>query len=427
MNNLFLFVGLFMLFLYCFRNNRFSLTSPSILFTGGFLVSSLFFLINTFFWNYYISSTTLLLLLSGTFAFIFGCNVSKNQSLECSYWLVDTKPVNLNSNTIYFLLLILVLVGVYFRVQNLSYVVGSFSIGEGELGTLRRSEISSPYTLPIKIFVPIMSAIVLYAIEFLFDVQRKTGRFSLRTLPILVGYFVFCALSSGRIEILYLFIYILVFFLQVCKRDAKFKIELASVAKVLLFILLFFATFYMLGFLTGKSQSQTSFFDNISIYTGASIGVLDYFIESFNYSVDNMFTSTFDGFANLLAYMGISIQRASADMGHNFVVLGNMTRASNVFTCYYTPIYDFNLVGAVIVMFFEGVVFQLIYNLSLKARQGLSSPVWIVFYIYITPYIFFSSIADRFFEALLTITSIIFLIVAMVLKEIFVNSSVLKK
>ena len=225
----------------------------------------------------------------------------------------------------------------------------------------------------------------------------------------MVGYFVFSMLSSARIEIIYLFVFIFVYYILLFKRDTYFRIDLKTLLWSAFFVFSFFSVFFLLGYLTGKSQVQSSVFNNISLYTGSSIGGFNEYVKYFRYYEENMFTSSFKGIFTLLGYLGIHIDSTAKGIEMGYFQLGNMDHNSNVYTCYYNLLHDFNYFGAMVVIFIEGMVYQLIYN---KARLSLLSAKihYLLLYVYTTPFIMLSSIADRFFAPFLTISTIAFIL-----------------
>ena len=196
---------------------------------------------------------------------------------------------------------------------------------------------------------------------------------------------------------------------MIFKNDRRFKIRFKTLIQLSVFAVAFYAVFFLLGFLTGKSQVQSSVFENISIYTGSSIGGLDRYIKSFHYHSENMFTTSFKGIYTLLGYLGIHIERVSKGVDVGYFQLGNMTHTSNVYSCYYNLLHDFSYFGSIVVLFFEGMIFQWIYKKS-KRQLARRKITFFCLYIYVAPFIFLSSIADRFFAPFLTISTIVFCI-----------------
>lgn len=423
MNNFLLFIGFLILFLFVLKYNKNSITSPSVLFTGGFLVSSLFFYVNTPIWGYVISSGTVYFLLLGNVLFILGCMVKGKPQLGSLKYRSNgfNSLMSINdkiSDSVFIAMLLVEMVGIWMRFRVLLYILGTMSIANQELGELRGSQISTPYDTPIKIFFSIITVIVIYAIIVFLKRLKNHKGISAKSIILMIGYFVFCMVSSSRIDILYLFLFIFVFYFVIYKNDSLKNLSIKSIIKVVPFVAAFFIVFFLLGYLTGKAQKQESFFDNISMYTGASIGAFDSYCKTFQYTTDYLFSTSFQGLKTMLGYIGIQLSTYKDEFfGSNFVVLGNMTHTTNVYTCYYNIVHDFDKLGALIIIFAEGYTYQLIYS---KARKDLATGnnTWFIFYVIIVPYIFLSSIADRFFGAFLTITSIVTFIIIKLFKKL---------
>lgn len=417
MGNLIFFIISLFIFLLLFKKYKYSLLSPSVLFAAGFVISSLMFLLNTNIWNYELSASAILYMTVGMISFFLGCNVC-HKNIVIPDNLIERSVIQIRPKIIVYLFLIIEAVGIVLRLLVLIYSVGSMSLENEALGEYRMSHQDTPYDIALKFITPIITAITIYAIANFLTIRINRNKTSFTSLLLIIGYFVFSMLSSARIEIIYLFIYFIVYYVIVSLGDKRRNISRKTVTILISVFVLFFAVFFLLGFLTGKSQDQTSFFDNISIYTCSSLGALCEYIKVFNFKEADMFTDSMRGIYNILSYVGINIDRVSKTPPMGFVQFGDMTHTTNVYTCFYTPLHDFGYIGSMIVMFIEGVFYQKIYN---RAKLGLlkNNNMWLFIYVYIAPMIFISSIVERFSNALLTITTIVFMVAIK-----FINKSV---
>jgi oligosaccharide repeat unit polymerase len=405
MNNILLFLGCFLLFIFALVRNKKNVTSPPVLFTLGFLVSSFVLMINTNIWNFVISEATLIYILLGNVFFIVGCSFARTKVINKNL----TNRFSISRSTIFFWSG-LIIIGILLRFYVLIFILGTSSLNNQALGEIRHSEIETPVDSFLKILSPCISAIAIISIMYFFSLQKSTHK-KIGPVLLMAGYFFFCMLSSARIEVLYLFIYIFVYYLFFVKGNRLFFPGVKTILISGVFISLFFLTFFLLGFLTGKSQVQTSLFDNVSLYTGSSLGGLDGYYNTFKYNPVNIFTYTCKGIYTLFSYIGVNIKREAVGGELQYFQLGNMDHTSNVYSCYYVLLHDFNIVGSMIAISLEGFVYQKIYNKA-KIAFGKNKNLMIMLYIYISPFILLSSIADRFFSTLLTISSIAFFIFA---------------
>ena len=408
MNNVFLFIGCLIEFIIAVISNKRSISSPAVLFSMGFLISSFMLMINTNIWEYEILNDTCIYILIGNACFILACLLFKSKSRLLRNNTQLSIDVSLKT-TSFILFFVIVLIGIYSRLYVLIYFLGTSSLENQALGEIRHGTTDTPVDNLLKIVGPCISAIAIFAIMYFFSDLKYRKKINKMSLLLMAGYFIFSVLSSARIEVIYLFVFLLVYYILLFKRDTYFGINLKLMLWSVLFVLTFFSVFFLLGFLTGKSQGQSSVFNNISLYTGSSIGGLNEYIKSFHYYEENMFTSSFKGIYTLLGYLGIHIDRTAKGIEMGYFHLGNMDHNSNVYTCYYNLLHDFNYFGTMIFIFIEGMVYQLIYN---RARISLLSGKahYLLLYVYITAFIMLSSIADRFFAPFLTISTIAFIL-----------------
>lgn len=406
MNNYVFFIFTLILFILLFNVYKNSLLSPPVIFTAGFLISSFMFVCNTHIWNYVLDGSTVVYMIVGMLSFIFGCIVCYKK-ITIPDNIIGGKIIQIRPKYLIAVFFVIEVVGIGLRFLVLSYSLGSMSLENEALGEYRMAHQDTPYDLALKFIVPIISAITIYAIANLLSMKVNQKKLSLSSILLIIGYFIFSTLSSARIEIIYLFVYFIVYYVIVSLGDKRRNISRKTLSTVVLVFTSFFAVFFLLGYLTGKSQQQTSFFDNISIYTCSSLGALCEYMKSYSFNPADMFTDSMRGIYNILSYIGINIERISKTPPVGFVQFGNMTHTTNVYTCFHTPIHDFGYVGSCIVMFFQGVFYQKIYNTA-KEKLRKNNNRWLFIYIYMCPMILISSISERFSNSVLTITTIVF-------------------
>lgn len=415
MNNYLLFIVCLIYFLYSILRYRKELMSPAVIFTTGFLLSSFMFVLNTDIWNYVITDETLIYMSFGMGVFLLGCQSFSEKNAIPDNTLSKIN-IEVNSKFIVFLFFLISIIGIVLRLYVLVYSLGSMSLANEALGEYRMSHQDTPYDLALKFISPCMSAIAIYAILNFLTCKYNKHIFKISSFVLICGFFIFNLLSSARIEIIYLFIYILVFYVIVKLGDSFSNIRFKNLALFLGVFAIFFVVFFALGFLTGKSQEQTSVFDNISIYTCSSIGAFCEYQKIYVYTPEDMFTDSFKGIYTLLSYMGIDFNIQAHGKSLGFVQYGNMTHTTNVYTFFQTLLHDFGYIGSYIGVFIEGGIYQKFYN---KAKKNLlrRKYSWLYFYMFISPFILLSSVAERFCNAFLTLTSIVF-----VISIIFINS-----
>ena len=422
MNNLIYFIITIIIFILLYNKYKYSLLSPSILFSAGFVISSFMFLLNTTIWNYELDLTAVLYMTIGMLSFIAGSLVRKKNIIIPDN-LIKGTLLQIRSRFVVFIFFIIEGIGIVLRLLVLLFSVGTMSLENEALGDYRMSHQDTPYDVALKFITPIITAITIYAISNFLTFKINRNKINISSILLIIGYFIFSMLSSARIEIIYLFIYFIVYYVIVSLGDNRENISRKTVMTFISVFVLFFLVFFLLGHLTGKSQVQTSFFDNISIYTCSSLGALCEYLKNYSFKESDMFTESMRGIYNILSYLGVNIERVSKTPPMGFVQFGDMTHTTNVYTCFYTPIHDFGYIGSLVMMFIEGFIYQTIYN---KAKLGLlkGNIIWFFIYVYSAPMIFISSISERFSNALLTVTTIIYIVtIKYIIKSITVSNN----
>lgn len=399
----------FVLFLVIYLFFKKDLCSPIILFSSCFLISSFIFMLNTNIWNYEIAYKTMIIIVFSILFFSLGCIIGNKMKVNVK----NSKPINKESQIIimnkkmYYAFFAITIIAICVRMLSVLYTVGNLDIFNGSIGMYRHYDGSVKYDFYLKLLSPCMSAIVIYSIIVLLSCFKNKMEGYFKYLLLILGYFIYNMLSSSRIDIIYLFIYISGIYIFTRKKTFKKSKNIWSYCLLILGVYVFIRIFFSLGYLTGKSQIQTSVFDNISIYSASSIGALDVYLKQFSYSIQNLFTYSMKGLFNFLSYFNINLSTIDTDQ-FGFIMYGNMTHTTNIYTSLSVLIHDFGYIGSMIVLFFEGLFFQYIY-IKTKKYYEAGNFSWLMTYVYIMPLIMLSSITDRVFSSLLTITTIIFL------------------
>lgn len=409
--NYILLVCMTIMLLWIIIANRNDIISPSVLFAGSFFIGSFFLAWNTSAWDYYISTKTLFIILASVLIFHFGCcfgkiiSIKRNTKTEENINYVSLA----NNNAFLIISLLVLLLALLIRMLDIRATGSFMGFTDGFLKGYRAYTLHTQYTTILKLLSPITNAIAytsLYLLIF-YTTSKKKIKGSLpyvRLGLIILFYLTFTALSSSRVEIVYTILAVLLLFLFLNSTFWGRRLGKKQIRIVVGSFLVLILAFYLLGFLTGKSQNQESVFDNISMYISSSIPALDYYIESFTYSIEDLGNRTLFGIRNLLFYFGIDIGTASRNM--SFVVLGNMKHQTNVYTTIMPLLHDFGYLGGAIVLFIEGVVFQIVYK-RMKIRFRNGNYVSLIFYIYIATLISLSCVAERIFSSLITVTSLV--------------------
>ncbi|MCI1268638.1 MAG: oligosaccharide repeat unit polymerase [Ruminococcus sp.] len=406
MNNIILFICCFVIFAYEYYSKKSDLLSPAVLISIGFTLSSLIFSLTNRTWHYVISGSTIIWILVCLVAFNLGCRftqIIKIENTNRKYYTIESRDL---SNLVFGILIIVEIIYIILRYYSIISVTGTFSLTEN---ALKKYNIASKgniaFDLPLKILSAVVSIIGVYAAVFFVNATKKKSLSKIKPLMLLICYAVSTVLSSSRIEIIYSLIYLAVFSILLYSSKQNYRITIKTLCLFSIGAFLLGRTFFLLGYLTGKSQIQVNFFDNMAIYGGSSIGAFDHYLKRMVDTTDNVFTLSFKGIYTLLSYLGVDINRTATDT-IGFVQLGDMQHTTNVYTCLMVVFHDYGYFGAPFVMFVQGCFYQYLYIKAKMPRESVFS-VWTIIYVYVSPFIILSSITDRFFTQIFTISSIV--------------------
>ncbi len=399
------------LFIVILLFNKKDITSPSVLFAASFVVSAIVFTLSSAIWGVQLSSNTKTVILGGISVFFIG-GVVANGFPQRNTLRKEIIDIRINKRTLSLINLFCILLPL-FRAFDIILVTGSFNIFGG-LGEYRAREASSFFAKLISIISPICNAaMIIMLVIIINNILDKKKVSKLYFVPI-ISYFVAAAFSSSRIDVIYMFINFSVIYLIVYRLKKKTKIGIKQLKYVFLAIVVLGFIFFGLGFMTGKSQQQESMAGNLSIYAGSSFAALDYYLDGFKYNINNLGKETFIGLSNLYSWLGI--ERVAEGGSMEFVDIGTMAHSTNVYTCFRPLIHDYNYIGMYIILFAEGFFLQLLYRKT-RREMKYGKVSWIVFYAYLSSYLMLSSIAERIFSCLITLTTVMFIIALCFLKR----------
>ena len=419
MNNFLLFISLLLLFIFILHINSNDITSPSSIFCLGFMLSSFMLFLNTNIWRYDISRFTILLIFSSVLVFFAGCILGNYFRLSFKLRKKISMNIFINELNFQIILLIIVLLCLGLRFLDIYQKTGNLNIFGGAIRAYRYAGDRST-SISMKFCSPLISAISIFSIFTLIENTENNRKKNKLFLPIILLSMIFFLLSSSRIEIIYIYIYALFTYLIISKTKNQ-KIRFKTIIFIVATVVLLYASFFGAGYLTGKSQVQVSFFDNISVYTGSSIAGLDLWLKDFNYSNEHFGSLIFNGISNIFALFGKKGMFIS-DPSFRFVNIGSMVHTTNVFTCIAEMLSDVDFFGLYLLLFFEGFFVQRLYN-SAQMDYVNNKKMRVSVYIYLVPLLLLSSISERIFMAFLTLSTVIFIFVTM----IFINVTMVKK
>lgn len=421
-----LFISLFLLLFLCFLVFKVDILSPTIILTATLMLSTGVLFANQFNWQVSISFKTYFVIILGLFFVLFGevlgrfasrvkinSFINKNKKSKTSFKVLQ--PSNLFTSVVV-VYMSLVLVWYYFNIKetvmlnNLddSTLVGAYRSAEKDINSMLK--LALIINLPIAYF---------YALSFAEAYVYKGLKVLKYLIPILI-YFITSALSSGRMDVLYLLVSFVLFFFIAYQQKTEWRLKLNAFyfGKGLLIIVSILIVFYSLGFLTGKSNIH-SFLYIISLYIGSPIIALDSFLANFTYDISNFGNETLIGVGNLMSLLGIE-SKFSNERILEFVHLGNMPSRTNIYTSFRRVINDYYYIGMIFYQFSIGFFFSYFYQ-KMKKNNSSSKEMMVFLYVYMFRYLVFQFGEERLLVNFFTITTLMQVSVFFILIRFFSN------
>lgn len=225
----------------------------------------------------------------------------------------------------------------------------------------------------------------------------------------------FMILTGGRQQFMYLVMFAMVSFFLVYRKSHGGANALSKEFLIIgIAIAIFLFCFLGIGIVNGKIGSNMNFLNVLVHYAGTNISAFDVYInEMVMLDTQYIGTTTLDSMYIFLNNHGFDVPRF-----YQYITLfthfGTVT--TNVYTAFYRYIHDFGYFGCSMVMFLLGFFYTFLYR-RLYYR-GLRN--WmILFYASIVYPIFLVGREERFFNEILTMSTISFLIEIMVLYKFF--------
>jgi oligosaccharide repeat unit polymerase len=359
---------------------------PAVVKIAVFFVSAAFVAVNINTWHQDISFVTVLVIFAGLLAFFVGSLAAHGTRARPSFKPIyqDGKIHQLYIPGIVVLFVITVMsVDLWFFYQNVMQVAALAGANSGTSAVLenyRLYTVANQPRMPLYLSITNMLSLPM-AYIFLMLFIHNTIAIGKKNYLYLVPVLIYCAkllIGASRNGFIHLFaITLMMSYIISLKYNKQIKLK-TSLRNMSFAIALFVIVFLQLGNLTGKTQKYVSPFQNISIYTGSSIVALDSFINNYSYKSANFGTETIYGGSDIIDRLN---SRSSVTRSRflEFVQLGDMSTATNVYTSYRRLIHDYNYSGLIAIEFVSG---YLISNIYLKVRRARSNSFFFLILVY---------------------------------------------
>ena len=409
-------------------NDR-DIATPSMTIFFVFLISLLFNIINYEKWEVSFSVDFFLVITIGFIATIIGELVGKIAGRTVNIQKKNSSPkiisldehylirVPMCINVIVIMFMVAVAILYYKDMIRIATVYGNLSL-QSVLQAVRNvtysagssSDIEAGTSTFLSHAILISKAVgYVYIYAFLFNIVYSSGKRKLKNNWIYpvppVIYIIESVFSTSRSQILYFFAgaCFMFYLLWICRYGrVSQRTKLRFIKYGILVIIVFCAIFYLLGFLTKKSETL-SFFDNISVYIGGSLVSLNNWLENF------LSTTTFFGEESLVGIRKVLYKLHLTDhyvVRHlEFVSFG--AYRGNVYSASRRYLSDFGYAGLFIMQVLSTFSFSFIYN---KIKRKMTPSGLIIVYGYIIYAAAMEAIDELFFSAVFEISNVYILI-----------------
>lgn len=420
--NWLLFILLLCLGILSFFFNRRCILTPSFVMTGVMMLSALLLALNTDYWDYRISIETLVIILMSVLAFWVGETIALHSKrviiVGRASYLDDRQLIKLSSWKYYLLIVVsFILFGIFFYFQYINASSVGMAGSISSLVSANRWYVENRVGGEIEKFLFICHRVLVYLMIFYYFYNKIC--FNLRgkkilTILIALPYFLSCAISSNRSDIISFasFLIFIIIFLNYRKinwessNNGKLILSLVAIGALALY------AFRMLGYLTGKSLLSSTY-DNISLYAGSPFLSFDMYISGKAQGFDsNSHPLLFRGIYSIINMFGFNIDAHSFFKPHQH--WGRW--GANVYSSLLEYHIKFGTLGLLVMEVMIGMFYGCIWK---KIKSGVASwPLVIIYGELFFYYIYMYPIDERLFSQFFTLTSFIevFLIIVFVNK-----------
>lgn len=403
--------------------------SPPLLFGLGFTFCALFACLLSDRWNYEMGGETFSVILGGVVVFCVASFVVRRRSTgdliesgqtDSSRWVL---PASKALNIAFLLIEIVVLI---WSLQLICSTYPSDSIP----GSVARynsvikftDEGSDIFQFPLS---QLRSVTGMLGYVFAYYVAqsivvKKSSTFYWDIAGLIIACFIQIMSANRTTAVGFMFCFAIAYFILKRQMNKRLPVVNLKTAMIVLTVCCVFIISFqgIAQVLQGRSASSDPL-TYISAYIGAQIPNLDSYITSGSAS-SNTEIWGYMTFRNSIRWIGtqfgISDFIYQYDLPFNSI---NGYSTGNVYTTFYSFIYDFGYFGMVVLIAVMAIVSQLVYSKCIKFNSGIFSSAWIVVYSIIAYALILSFFSNKFYENVIVIT-IVYRIIYLLLIYFFI-------
>lgn len=421
---LMIFIATFVLFIALLLDN--DILSPLAVFSESFLLSFIILSININEWNVNLSLKTIGIFLLGYLTFVFVTIVCKRlydkQASQKEPKRIKNKLIVVNKYC-YTILLFISIIIAFLYCKAFYNSVGGVSSLEELSRAINYYRISVSYNLGDAIPIPTiitqlykilkmfsLVAIYVFANNYFYKKRSQENvRLIIYLIPILIV-LPLTLLTGNRIEMATLIIAIIIIF-NIMSQKYGYKLNLKTIQKYFVLLICGICLFSFTKDITGRTSASKGF-DYFSIYFGAPVELFDLYMKSPKTKSEFFGKETFWSANNFIR----KIQGKNEYLIHLPARDINGNSLGNVYTAYRNIYQDFGLIGLILLVGFEALVFsKMYYTIKSNSKVGIIS-IYEIMYALMMHVLFFFAFSEQFYNSVISINYVILLILAIFIK-----------
>lgn len=364
------------LLVYCFIFFDYDIFSPPVVLTASSLVAFLLVTWHEVSWQLPMHFNTVLLITFSILSFIVGSMISHKRYIENSLSKYVLYPKIIINNKMYMVLLFIMITFLLVNIQDFYAIAHKFS-NSTNLGELLRLVIEKLQFQEVKFtrwhiyreYLIVSSTYIVTGIAINYYLNGNKIDGIKYWLVVLLIYIPTILYTGGRLAYLnYLWYVTIIYYIGYGKRYGfSIKKIVPIIIAITLAGTLFIASFWGIGFLNGKINSNYTFLRVVNHYFGVNVTALDIYLNG-NKLPDDQYIgkSTLSNIYSNLRFLGISVPKTNNYIT-DFVIVGPTT--TNCYTAYRRYIQDYGIIGCMLINFILGLVYTYFYE-YIKSKGG---------------------------------------------------------
>ena len=394
--------------------NKKDVVSPEFLFTAPFAFSSVYLLINTSRWNVNLHFNSILLISAGVLSLFLGSFIGKTICKKIHPFQPSRIGLNINKSenkisineSIFFLFVslieLLTIVLCIAKIREIAHSLGTYGTLSEEIYRYRNHSVYSSYSTSLGRGLDWLYQLNLalgyisgYRISYKIA-SRQRPSITLCTcfvLSVLTG-----LIKGGRqttIQMAVAFAFYLFYFMR---KENRIVFSKKTIIIGFSLIAIVSVSFWLLGMLLGRKQNA-DLFQYLAVYFSGGLRNFDEWIQK-PHELPSIFGKM--TFINIYPYLGRKFKVPEWVYTYDLPYLkANGRNSGNIYTTFYSFMYDFGIPGVIILSLLIGLISRIIYSMCYKnEKDDININLFVLLYGYVTYTLLFSFFSNKFYEGL---------------------------